>query len=477
MNCPRHRVGIGIAFVLTAILFTPVHTVTAAPYWGQTEIERYYDGAPPAAPPSAPAPSTASRAVHDYGNEYALVASFLDTWQVTDPGLDFGGIREGEHLPDIIQTDNTSESIWVWSRYYELTGDDQYNDNIAASWAYSMNHPAYLEEGGSEALTGYYRMYNCGWAVRAERKYREIFGDESFHAYGDSCASYIANHTLSQPAAGFYHFLNPAVLSWAIGNLHQAGVAASRSDWTDRALTEGRKVKGWVEAEPTILANETWAMSGGATLWGLLESFFQERPDSVAIWVPSYAAQLDDFSTPGQFQNAWNGWYALGHRAAGLALGDVGHLATHITITDFLVAEDADTDGGIPARPEETDDMDQTWVANYLACFGLTDALDATSSVGEPMVTQRLALAPNPSSDRTTVRFRLDRPEPVTISIHDVSGRLVAVLADETMAAGSHEIVWDGQSDRGVPAPAGLYFATLKRAGERLDQRLVRLRR
>ena len=121
--------------------------------------------------------------------------------------------------------------------------------------------------------------------------------------------------------------------------------------------------------------------------------------------------------------------------------------------------------------------MDQTWVANYLACFGLTDALDATSSVGEPMVTQRLALAPNPSSDRTTVRFRLDRPEPVTISIHDVSGRLVAVLADETMAAGSHEIVWDGQSDRGVPAPAGLYFATLKRAGERLDQRLVRLRR
>jgi len=27
------------------------------------------------------------------------------------PGSDFGGMREGEHLPDIIQTDNTSESI------------------------------------------------------------------------------------------------------------------------------------------------------------------------------------------------------------------------------------------------------------------------------------------------------------------------------------------------------------------------------
>ena len=470
--------GAGSA-VLSLAMLTPL--ATAAPYWGEVEIEAHWDEVPIARAPSPGTPGippAGQRSPSDYPAEFALVASFLDIWQVSDPGPDFGGIREGEHLPSIIQTDNTSEAIWVWSRYYELTGDDQYAQNIQDAWQYSMTYPAYLEEGGSTSLSGYYRMYNCGWAVRAERKYREIYGDDTYKAYGDSCASYIYYHTLSRPGAGFYHYVNPPVLAWAAGNLHEAGVAESRPDWREQALVEGRKVKQWVEGEPTLLGNETWAMSGGATMWGLLNSFFQERPDSIPLWVPLYKSELDEFSDPGDFQTAWNGWYALGHRATGLALGDPDHLGIHIALTDYLVAEDADLDGGIPAKPQDTDEMDQTWVANYMACFGLTDALGPTSSTPDVQTSLRdVVLLPNPSQDRTSIRFQLDHAAPVTVAIHDVMGRRLAVLTDGRRPAGFNEILWDGSLDRGGWAPAGLYFASITTPEMKVDRPLVRLTR
>jgi hypothetical protein len=338
-----------------------------------------------------------------------------------------------------------------------------------------MTHPAYLEEGGSTPLAGYYRMYNCGWAVTAERKYREVYGDDTFKSYGDSCASYIVHHTLTRPGAGFYHYVNPPVLAWAVGNLHQAGVAENRADWRMHALDEGRVVKEWVEGEPTLLGNETWAMAGGATIWGLLESYFQERPDSVSVWLPLYESELDEFSDPGDFQNAWNGWYALGHRATGLALDDPDHLGTHIALTDYLVAEDADSDGGLPAKPADSDFMDQTWVSNYLACFGLSDALGPTSGVEDGRLSfDGVVVTPNPSHDRTSIRFRLDHPADVSVSIHDVTGRRIALLADRRMA-GSNSIEWNGRLEGGGSAPSGLYFASIRTAEMTRQQRFVRL--
>ena len=43
-------------------------------------------------------------------------ADFIVTMQVSDTtSASYGGMREGEHMLGVIQTDNTSESIWIWS--------------------------------------------------------------------------------------------------------------------------------------------------------------------------------------------------------------------------------------------------------------------------------------------------------------------------------------------------------------------------
>jgi hypothetical protein len=465
-----------LALVLASSVLLPGNA-PAAPYWDDEEVAAYLQRlasqptGPTEAQPPLPLPES-GRPTVSYAEQYARIANFERIWQVSTPGPDFGGIREGEHLQSIIQTDNTSESIWVWTRYYELTGDNQYYQNIVNSFTYSLIHPAYLEEGDSSPQTGYYRMYNCGWAVRAEMKFRDVYGVETYHAYADSCASYLRDHSLTRYGNSFYDYVNPPVLSWAMGNLYAAGLHEGRPDWINAAVQQSRdRIKLWVETQPILLGNETWAMSGGATMWGLLNSYFQANPDSTQPWLLRYKQYMDTFSSPGDFQNAWNGWYALGHRATGLALDDPYHLGIHSSLTDYLVSEDGDGDGGIPARPQDTDQMDQTWVTNYLAFMGLSDCLGPTSALADQTPALRWSLGPNPARESARVAFDLSRAGNVTVSVHDASGRQVTSLLRGETAAGAHLLDWNASR-----VPAGVYWINIQTPEGTAAKRLVHIR-
>ena len=100
-----------------------------------------------------------------YIHELCQTAGFVASMQVSD-SLDpeFGGIIEGEDQLSVVETDNTQQAIWVWCRYYEITGDTMYFLNIRRAWIYVMNHPAYLEEGTD---SDFYRVWNCGLALFA----------------------------------------------------------------------------------------------------------------------------------------------------------------------------------------------------------------------------------------------------------------------------------------------------------------------
>jgi hypothetical protein len=65
---------------------------------------------------------------------------------------------------------------------------------------------------------------------------------------------------------------------------------------------------------------------------------------------------------------------------------------------------------------------------------------------------------PNPFNPSTTIAFDLAKPASVRIGIYDVSGRLVRTLIDGSMAAGSHEVGWNGMNNAGTGVPSGLYF-------------------
>jgi len=127
--------------------------------------------------------------MYNHTFEFIQLAAFEQPLQCEDPGSNWGGQREEESgwMYNIIETDNTLESIWVWSRYYELTGDDQYNDEIRDAWIYCYNFPAWLEGAG------YYSAHNCAWALAAEQQYRTTFNDSAHWNYAVQSAQYIIN--------------------------------------------------------------------------------------------------------------------------------------------------------------------------------------------------------------------------------------------------------------------------------------------
>jgi len=83
---------------------------------------------------------------------------------------------------------------------------------------------------------------------------------------------------------------------------------------------------------------------------------------------------------------------------------------------------------------------------------------------------------PNPFREATSVDFVLERREPVDLSVFDVRGRLVAVLASRTFPAGRHRVGWDGRAEDGTLAPAATYFVKLEAGSVRSSKKIVRVR-
>jgi hypothetical protein len=411
------------------------------------------------APGARPAAAMTS---YDPFVRYNMCCQFVTTMQVVDPTIDFGGIREGEHLLTIIQSDNTSESIWLWSHYYRLSGTDTYHTNVDAAWAYIMNHPAYNEEGNDSQITGYYRRYNCSWALRAVMEFSDVYGDATYAAYGDSCASYLCHNPMKlNGLTGAARRLNGMIMGWAVGNLYEYGQYAGNPAFSSKALDMADSLQAWVDVNPNKLHWKEWAMEGGAAMWGIVHSVFADDPTNVQTWVTASAPYLDTEVLPadGAYQNAWRGWAALGQSTATEVLDSPTYGGYFQHLADTLVANDGDSDGGIPVLDADPDNYDQSWVTNYLA-FMCMDRLLATAgtpvSSGRQSVLEVVA-SPVPSVGLPNLAFNLAQASSVGISVYDASGRRVARRDAGPLGPGPHRVDLAGSSDWDSASP-GIYF-------------------
>jgi hypothetical protein len=85
-----------------------------------------------------------------------------------------------------------------------------------------------------------------------------------------------------------------------------------------------------------------------------------------------------------------------------------------------------------------------------------------------------LPVRPNPSGGSVDIGFTIPAGAPVKVSIHDVSGRLVRVLADGTeFADGRHVVRWDGTNETGRNVAAGVYYVRFVSGGFSASRKLV----
>ncbi len=83
---------------------------------------------------------------------------------------------------------------------------------------------------------------------------------------------------------------------------------------------------------------------------------------------------------------------------------------------------------------------------------------------------------PNPFNAGTRITYTLDQAGPVRIDVFDVLGRRVATLVNAELAAGPHDVAWDGHADTGGPLPSGLYLYRLSTAGSVASRSMLLLR-
>ena len=91
-------------------------------------------------------------------------------------------------------------------------------------------------------------------------------------------------------------------------------------------------------------------------------------------------------------------------------------------------------------------------------------AMVAAAAAVAEVIPEQFALHsayPNPFNPSTTLRYDLPTGSNVTLTVHDVLGREVAILADGFTAAGSHQTIWYGRNQRGTGVPSGVYIARL----------------
>jgi len=85
--------------------------------------------------------------------------------------------------------------------------------------------------------------------------------------------------------------------------------------------------------------------------------------------------------------------------------------------------------------------------------------LDVTEPDQSPLPTGCLitGIYPNPFNSSTVISFELPVSQQVSLRIYDMTGRLVALLADGKFTSGSYDVVWDQNH-----LPSGLYITRLQ---------------
>lgn len=100
--------------------------------------------------------------------------------------------------------------------------------------------------------------------------------------------------------------------------------------------------------------------------------------------------------------------------------------------------------------------------------------LDAASLSGDadPVPSSfQLGAYPNPFVEETQIHFQLERPMRVELSVTDILGRRVTMLAQGTLGAGGHTFLFDGAA-----LPPGVYFCQLRTPSRVEHRQMVRTR-
>ncbi len=86
------------------------------------------------------------------------------------------------------------------------------------------------------------------------------------------------------------------------------------------------------------------------------------------------------------------------------------------------------------------------------------------------------AAYPNPFSDKISFTFETKQKEYVTVSILDLSGKVIAYLMDAPLTPGAYEVAWNGTDQKGNSLTSGMYLYSLQIGKQKQVKRVALIR-
>ncbi len=115
-----------------------------------------------------------------------------------------------------------------------------------------------------------------------------------------------------------------------------------------------------------------------------------------------------------------------------------------------------------------------TWLLSIGATKVVQRAITSTNNEAPVEIPADFVLEgnyPNPFNPQTTIRFDLPQPEHVTLTVYDTMGRMVRVLRDQSLSAGSYEVPFEADL-----LPSGVYFYRLEAGQFRMTRSMTLMR-
>ena len=83
---------------------------------------------------------------------------------------------------------------------------------------------------------------------------------------------------------------------------------------------------------------------------------------------------------------------------------------------------------------------------------------------------------PNPFNGRTIIPFELEETAQISLTVYDVSGRVVNELVTGEKPAGMYHIEWDGKNSLGMNVSSGMYLYSLQSGEHKIFNKLLYLK-
>ena len=110
---------------------------------------------------------------------------------------------------------------------------------------------------------------------------------------------------------------------------------------------------------------------------------------------------------------------------------------------------------------------------------GQSDMLNLPSSVANDDLVESPAVFalqqnyPNPFNPSTRIEFSLPKDQEAWLGIYNTRGQLMKTLLNGQTAKGSHQTVWNGLDDNGLPVASGIYLCKLVSGGKSQVRKMI----